>query len=280
MVNSFLEEARLILAGDEDRPINVSRFGHWSIAQGLWELTHHPEPTYRRKHLRIAHHDGSEWRPLTLPGLRSAQAPRSNETIPLRIGFVSGRHPELDHVCDYFLWRHAEERNAETDADLERLVYTRLSETLQSPEIRHFHVLELYHTGLAVVTVAAYRALMDTAARRRNLTAEATELWVVPRLWPRDPRTSLSWLTNRTGLRRADLQRAEQGLAEFPHLFRREPGTTRDGNADQLWHWLPERPFRAAEADLLNRLYPSAKPIVDALYAQAQYRDGRHWSVQ
>jgi hypothetical protein len=281
-VNSFFEEATARLSGgaSSGRPINVSRFNHQDIVDGLHRLFFHapdePPPSWRGE-LRILHGDGSESQRFHIEPLGPAPS-WDKKVAPLRIGFNSGRHPELDKVADFYLIRNRELEALDSGADREQEVYERTIRLFSDPAFEKPWVVEVYHTGLEVLTVAFYRAVADLARRRRQVGLPGVPL--LPLTWAAG-RCDLAEVVReaRGALKMAPLLAAAERmvgrLPAFLSLERPAEGQPEGGKV----HWLLERPMLPAERDWLARCAPAGKLVWTELLLRTRYREQRVWGL-
>lgn len=265
-------------AGPEDCPVNVTRFSHGQIVRGLHRLLHGPEPHgLARPWLRIAHGDGTESTPFPLRCLGPVPAWDVTKR-PLWLGFVSGRHPEMDRVVDYYLVRNRELRLLECSADQEQEVYERALALLRELAAGEPCALEVYHTGLGLVTVGFYRAVVEAASAAE---AGGRRIVLQPRVWAGGDVDLTRVLKEARGA--LDPQAVLSGLrtvvAGFPrYLALKEPEQV-EAPDPIILRWLPERPMLPSEHDWLARRARSAAPVIAALRERAQYRCFEPWST-
>ncbi len=264
----FLVEAEGLATGAEDRAVNVTRFNHIQIVNGLHGLLHGQEPRrFARPHLRIAHGDGTESTPFPLRHL--GVPPQWDVTLrPLRVGFVSGRHPEMDLAVDYYLARNRELNFLESSADREQEVYERTLGLLRELAAGERCAVEAYHTGLELVTVGFYRAVVEAASGDGKVL-------VLPRVW-RGGRVNVSRMIQQAAGALeaarvlADLRAHVASLGRYLELEEEEGGSV-------TLDWLVERPMLPSERDWLARRARAAQPVIQALFEQAQYRPAGVW---
>ncbi len=273
----FADQALAILQGNRDDAINANRFSHREIVIGLHALVHGPRPTpFRRQHLRISYSDGSESIPFPLP--LDPYAPLTGIDVripPLRLGFMSGRHPELDIVVDFYLFRHAETQRHRESADLEQEIHARACRLFQDPGFAEPWWVEAYHTGLEPVTVGFYRALTDLASQRRNQGLPVIP--VVPKIWsPRDVNVNVLIRQAGGALDKHILFKALHQQAEaYPGFLSFKTGD----RSPALLAWRPERPMFESELNKLCREAPVAESTFQALWHHSQYQTEKPWGL-
>lgn len=273
----FADQALAILREKRDDAINANRFGHRDIVRGLHALVHGPRPVpFQRWHLRISYADGSESAPFSLPP--SPREPPSGidaRVPPLRLGFMSGRHPELDIVVDFYLFRHAETQRHRDSADLEQEIHARACRLFQDPAFAESWWVEAYHTGLEPVTVGFYRALTDLALQRRDRGLPVIP--VIPRIWS-PLEVNIDTLIRQAGdaLNKATLCEALRRQARtYPAFLSFKTGN----RGSVLLAWKPERPMSESELDRLCREAPAAESAFRALWHHSQYRTEHPWGL-
>jgi hypothetical protein len=278
----FLSEARRILSAPEDLALNISRFKHQDIVAGLHHLVYDPaEPTYQRQRLRVSHNDGSESAPFPVTPLGPAVPSPDEKVVPLRLGFVSGRHLDLDAAIDLYLVRNHEVELFDCSADGEQDVYERTVALLMDGAfLATGGVIQAYHTGLEFLTVAFYRAIVETALMRRK--QQLPLITVLPLIWRRAA-IDLTQLLGQAGdaLREdrllACLLAQVAALPEFLRLDQRDDGP--GGHPELSLVWLKQRPMWVSERDLLCRRAPYARTVIDNLYRRTKYQQEQPWGV-
>lgn len=271
----FLEAIVRAVQADVDIPINVNRFKHAGIVDGLHTLLHGTAGAHRKRDsVRLCYGDGSESARFPLSTLRPP--PVWDTTVrPIRVGFVSGRHPELDKMVDIYIVRDSETKRLESGADLEEEIADRAKRLFVEAGGTGPVSIEALHTGLEPVTVGFYRAVVECAIAR-GPAAHAT-IRVRPRIWTQ-PRVNISGViaTAEGALDRAQvlksLDRLCGELAGFMRIER--------VHGDQEWlHWIPGRPMLASERDWLVRRARPSEVVLALLFQKAQYDDGRVWGI-
>lgn len=274
----FFDAAVIAANADVDLPINVNRFNHAAIVDGLHALLHGSALSQRKRDsLRLCYGDGSESArfPLHTLGSPPAWDPKMR---PVRVGFVSGRHPELDRTVDLYIIRDSETRRFESSADLEQEVFERARRIFVEAGRAGPVSIEALHTGLEPVTVGFYRAVIGCAiAKGPNAPAA---ILVRPRIWTQ-PRVDVSKVLATDGvildgaLVRESLDRLCSELAGCVRIER-----VQDDRSAQEWlHWIPARPMLASERDWLVKRAKSAEIVLKLLFQKAQYDDGKVWGI-
>lgn len=273
MDNLFFEEAQRILSGPDDRPINISRFNHREIVQGLHRLVYAEGQAYKRKQLRICHPDGSESAPISIPALGVPVHVNMNDP-PLRLGFVSGRHPEMDTFIDFYLVRHRELQQFASSADKEQEVYERTLRLFRDEAFAGSWWVEVYHTGLELVTAGFYRAGIDTACQRKERGLPAVSL--KPLIWaPRGVNVTVLIDQARGALNPRKVTGELERLAATFAPFLEVEGLDTDRPLGLRWRL--ERPMWTSERDLLCRQAPVTREILSLLYKRTQYQREHIW---
>jgi hypothetical protein len=269
---SFRDEAESVLRSDDDRPITVTWFNHRELVSGLHALVYRSGTGFRRSHLRIAHSDGSESAPF--PVIPLTQPPLDSRVHRLRLGFISGRHPERDTAVDFYLIRNREVEQMSTSADAEQEIFERTLRLLRDPTLTAPLVIEVLHTGLEVATVGFYRGVVESI-RRSSGSGQIGPLFI-PRIWA-GGEVNLDDIIGRVrgSLERGPVLHLLRAQADvFPdHLHLQE----RTGGTPSLLRWIPERPMWASERDRLCHRASGARLIFEALFQKTQYRDQQHW---
>jgi hypothetical protein len=267
----FKKAAAEILRNTEDRPLNLGRFKHAQIEAGLHGLLYDTrDGGFSRDHLRLLYGDGSEPRPFPVPVSPPAEppAPEPRER-PLRVGFVSGRHPELDAVVDFYLLRNRELDAFETFAEQEQEVCERTLRLFEDPDFGGFPAIEAYHTGVEPATLGFYRAVVESIGGVRP---------VLPKIWT-GAEVNVSRLVSqsRGGMKYRPLKEA---LKTPVRRLRQFLDLSEDGAGQLMLYWRPSRPMWEAERDRLCHEAPSAAAVFHQLYRRAQYRTGRPWGLR
>jgi hypothetical protein len=275
MSRVFWGEARRILTGAEDRPLNMNRFNHREIVTGLHGLIYGEQDGFRRKHLRILYNDGSESAPFPIVSLGTP--PEVDETRPiLHLGFLSGRHPALDTFIDCYVVRNRELDQIETSAEREQYVFEGVMRLFGEETLTHPWTIEAYHTGLEPVTVGFYRGVVKTAQDRHQRSLPTIP--VVPMIWKRGE-LNLSTFVEKTEGRfcietiRGALQPLTEELTEFLAWHVSSSGETVG------IRWLLERPMWTSERDWLCRRAPSVKEVIHVLYQHTHYDRAPNWGL-
>lgn len=269
---SFFAVAQAVLTSPEDRLLNIQRFKHQDLLRGLHALVHGPRPSpYQRERLRLGYGDGSESAPFPIPTRPYTPPPESEpQRCPLRLGFVSGRHPELDREVDFYLIRNREISQYENSAEQEQAIYERTLRLFQDTAFTEPWRVEVYHTGLEDVTVGFYRAVMDLARERR--TQRLPLIPLIPRLWRRGELNISSIIQQAQGALDASVIRPK--LAEMAAAY---PDFLDFSNARLRWRL--ERRMDEAERNLLGERAPTARVIFQRLWQLTQYQDEPPWGL-
>jgi len=275
----FYEALVSAVADVLDLPVNVNRFSHADIVEALYEIVHDGCPaTALRPSVRICHGDGSESVPIRLR--RFGTAPEWDVTVrPLRVGFVSGRHVELDRIVDFYLLRNSEIRQFDSSADLEQEVFDRAVRLFGEAADAGYTHIEAIHTGLEAVTLGFYRGVIEHAHAQRE---SGHPMLLRSRIWNRDPHLVVGTFVTTSGdpSEWASLEKALERIAvEAPEWLRFERVPS-EAQPTVSIHWLPERPMLASERDWLARRARQGARAIEVLFRRAQYRDGRIWVVQ
>jgi hypothetical protein len=262
----------------EDMPLNVSRFGHGDIVDGLHRVLHSDRwPATIRSSIRILTADGSE--AARFPLVHLGSEPRWDPSLrPLRVGFVSGRHPELDRVVDFYLLRNSEIRRFDVNAELEQEVYERARRLFDEAAATGVRAVEALHTGLETVTIGFYRAVVEHA--QAAVVSATGTMHVRPRIW-RAPSVDVDLaVTQSKGALdgRAVRVALTRVAGELPAFVRIDSNRSKSA-ATTVLQWIPQRPMLASERDWLARRARAANPIIDLLHHVAQYRDGGTWKI-
>ena len=269
---AFFAAAQAVLTSPEDRLLNIQRFNHQDLLRGLHALVHGPRPKpYQRKLLRLGYGDGSESAPFPIPA-QPWSPPEEGELqrSPLRLGFLSGRHPELDREVDFYLIRNREIERYENSADQEQEIYERTRRLFQDPAFAEPWRVEVYHTGLEDVTVGFYRAVVDLAQDRR----QQQRPWIplIPRIWRRRELHVPQFIREARGALDASVigPRLAEMAAAYPDFL--------DFNSTLL-RWRLERRMDEAERNLLCERAPAARIIFQRLWQLTQYQDEQPWGL-
>lgn len=268
----FLAAARAVLSGPEDRLLNIQRFKHQDLLRGLHALVYGLRPIpYQRERLRLGYGDGSESAPFPIPA-RPWAPPEEGELqrSPLRLGFVSGRHPELDREVDFYLIRNREIKPYENSADQEQEIYERTLRLFQDDAFAEPWRVEVYHTGLEDVTVGFYRAVVDLARERRAQRLPLIPL--IPRLWRRGELNIDAIIREAEGVLNGQVIRPQ--LAELAAAY---PDFLDFGKT--LLRWRLERRMDEAERNLLCERAPAARVIFQRLWQLTQYQNEQPWGL-
>lgn len=275
----FYEALVAAASSADDLPVNANRFKHADIVEALHHLLHAERPlALRRNSVRICHADGSE--SAGFPLVRCSQAPEWDvASRSLRVGFVSGRHPELDRVVDLYLLRNSEIRQFDTSADLEQEVFERAMRLFQEAADSGHTQLEALHTGLETVTIGFYRAVIEQAQALER--SSGGHMLLRPRIWS-PPHVNIGALVAdaKGQIDRTSLEQALDRLVTETSTFLRVERMPSDRGVAVKLHWLPERPMFASERDWLSRRTRVATPAVECLYRRAQYGEGKVWVLQ
>ncbi len=268
----FFAAAQAVLLGPEDRLLNIQRFDHQDLLRGLHALVHGPRSIlYQRRCLRLGYGDGSESAPFPIPAQPWVLPEESElQRSPLRLGFLSGRHPELDREVDFYLIRNREIEQYDHSADQEQEIYERTRCLFQDPAFAEPWRVEVYHTGLEDVTVGFYRAVVDLARERR--TQHLPTIPLIPRLWRRGELNVDLIIRQAHGVLDGKVIRPQ--LAELVAAY---PDFLDFSNARLRWRL--ERRMDEAERNLLCERAPAARVIFQRLWQLTQYQDEQTWGL-
>ena len=253
-------------------PFNVERFSHVSLTEGFRTLL--DDPKVRGKALRVSYGDGSESPALPLDEM--CPAPEWQKAVtPIRLGFLSGRHPWLDLAVDVYVARDAELRNIRTGRDREAVFFERACAVLADPLLGDAPMVEVYHTGLQSLTLGFYRALLWVASRRGLRRAGC----VRPMFKFRSPVVDLLRLSGVETGRLAQVWSAVTAAASDPTTtgFLRVTGKPGDAICEVLWD-VP-RPMFLSERDWLIKHHGPAADVFRTLFDGSQYQPGRMWRL-
>ena len=269
---SFFAAAQAVMTSPEDRLLNIQRFKHQDLLRGLHALVHGSRPSpYRRERLRLGSGDGSEAASFPIPAQPYTPPPEGEpQRSPLRLGFLSGRHPELDREVDFYLIRNREIEQYDNSADQEQEIYERTRRLFQDPAFAEPWRVEVYHTGLEDVTVGFYRAVVDLARERR--TQRLPLIPLIPRLWRRGELNINAIIREAGGVLNGQVIRRQ--LVDLAAAY---PDFLDFGKA--MLRWRLERRMDEAERNLLCERAPAARVIFQRLWQLTQYQDEQPWGL-
>jgi hypothetical protein len=271
------EEIGQAISKNPVQPVNLNRYRHTHIVKGLHGLVFgdgYSESTAKR--FRVTFNDGTEttgfpMHCLTLPD------PLDKMAYPLRVGLNSGRHPELDCMVEFYLFRNAQVNEWETAAEQEQEAFSYALDFLMDPFWVKGGVIECYHTGLEPLITGFYRAVVASA--RQRIRKGLPRLQVVPRIFApsevdlsgyvarrnKNPKKSSGELESL----KKSIQPMTKELSDFLKVtsFR----------SQTVLKWKPERPMWTSEKDYLHFRYPSLNGLIETLFQRTQYQTLPHW---
>ncbi len=271
------KEVSQALGQQPARPVNLNRFRHTHIVKGLYDLVFgdgFSRTTLKR--FRVTFNDGTEtngFPVFCLPRPQDLDA----KAFPLRLGLNSGRHPELDQMIEFYLFRNTQVKAWETAAEQEKEAFYHTIKLLSDTFWEKGGVIECFHTGLEPIVTGFYRAVVENALERiRN---NMPRLQVVPMIFsPRgvnlrqhlqsqDKNPEI--LEERLLHLKKQLRSAIEELPEFLSL--------EINQHHSILRWNPRRPMWSTERDYLHFRFPSLKLLTELLYEGSQYRKLPHW---
>lgn len=273
--NHFLEAAKSQLTRGKSEPavpINLKRFSHGQITKTLWKLCYEKrDKLFTHNRLRLIYEDTSEGTSFPV-GDKPAIAGNPSDIMPenqnrLRIGFVSGRHIDMDAMVEFYLIRHTELQRLKTAADQEDEVYNHSYRLLNDSDFSAFDIIEVYHTGLEPVTLGFYRAVIDVA-REQQHRKQLPHQSLIPKIW-RSGDTGPWVSVQQLGTSRLNI--LTDLCEEYPAFF--------ELKGFRLY-WQPKRPMLLVEKDkLMESLHPKDRGKGEILYANSQFQQENYWWI-
>ena len=271
------EEIGHALSQNPVQPVNLNRYRHTHIVKGLHGLVFgdgFSQTTAKR--FRVAFNDSTETTGFPLYCL---PLPASLDEIvyPLRVGLNSGRHPELDCMVEFYLFRNAQVNEWETASEQEKEAFSHTLDFLMDPFWDKGGMIECYHTGLDPLVTGFYRAVVESAQQR--IRKGLPRLQVVPRIFSPSgvdlwrylaPRHKIpNKISNELEYLKKRIQPAIEELSGFL--------TITSFRSQTVLKWKPERPMWTSEKDYLHFRFPYLKDLMETLFQRTQYQKLPHW---
>jgi len=273
-------QQEIMNAARQGNPINFNRFKHRWIVDALRSLVFNPSTAFEGNGIvRVAFADGTETRPFPF-GCFSPSSPPEPSHHVVRVGFNSGRHPEMDRFVDLYLFRNAETSALHTIAEQEQYAFQQGKDFLQNPRWRGGGIVEMYQTGLEPLIVGFYRAVVTVYLKRKK--EGLPPIIIQPCSWAPSSFPLHHYVSSRMPgnldpeTLNTHVQKLgnvlEQVTTEIPGFFSllQQPGNL-------TLKWLPERPMWQTEQDLLFSRFSNLKAIWQSIYQSSQFMKHSHW---
>lgn len=162
-------------------PTNLGIFPHISITAALRSFLY--QDGRASVELPITYSDGSQARSFPLLALEQARLPNNLTAAPIfKIGMVSIRHPEMDHVVDFYWFRNQQVSVNRATAETDEVAYQWSKKLLAQARADGWLMrIAFYQTGFPPAAIGFYRAVAEELLESRR----TGKLWleVTPRFY-------------------------------------------------------------------------------------------------
>ncbi|MBN1182398.1 MAG: hypothetical protein JXB49_08940 [Bacteroidales bacterium] len=275
LTNKFVQEAVVLLNGENDTSINVNRFQHLHLVEGLHQIIYN-KLVYKKSYLRIGYYDGSESEPFPIQYI--GDPPLFDRKMrPLRLSFNSGRHVELDSIADFYLLRNSQIAKLECSAEIEQEMYNQAMNLFEDKIFDKIWSIEVYHTGLEPLTIGFYRAVITTAIRRASAKNKKC-VPIQPIVSWGDVHININYFLRK--LSNNDFDRIITNLSDLSEKYSNFIVLKQSDETIDL-KWILKRPMLSSEYDLLcaNISNYATKNIITLLYERSQYNRKSIWAI-
>jgi hypothetical protein len=168
----MLSDARRLITGElllnssVSNRLNLSQYRHSVIAPVLRSLAYDTELS--GSSLPMIFDDGSVPKNFPTGILHPADHPPFVDPYPLKMGLMTGRHPEMCYFCSMFVVRNEDMAGISTMAAEERIAYYRCLSFLEDEDEipPEGIVVQIFHTGLEPMVTGFYRGVAQVLADR------------------------------------------------------------------------------------------------------------------